>query len=62
MNVTYATSHTFQIFSDLKIFPERCRGPLKRFAGPHVARGPLIAHPYKSLLHTSTKQHKVEVL
>jgi len=45
MNVTDVTSHTFQIFSDLKIFPECYRGPLKRFAGPHVARGLLIAHP-----------------
>jgi len=31
--------HTFQKFSDLKIFPE-C------FRGPHVARGLLNAHPW----------------
>jgi len=44
-NETNATSHTFQQISDLKIFPECFRRPLKRCGGPHVDRGPLITHP-----------------
>ena len=31
--------------SDLIIFPERFRGPLKTLWRPHLTRGPLIAHP-----------------
>ena len=52
--VTNLTSHN----SDLKIFAECVRGPLKMLCGgPHVARGPpLIAQPWTNLQYIELQQ------
>jgi len=45
---TNVTSHAFQQISDLKIFPECVRGPLKTlYGGPHAAHGPVVGPPWR---------------